>query len=55
MLWTWVHNINVGVAALKESMREKYNKRPLGKYRIRNESNCIKKGLDLIVLEEVKG
>lgn len=42
------------MAALEESMNEKYCKSPLGKYRIKNESNCIRKGLGLIVLGEVK-
>ena len=55
MLWTWVHCINVGVAVWEESMKEMYCKTPLRKYRIRKESNCIRKGLGLIVLGEVKG
>ena len=36
-------------------MKEKYSKSPLGKHRITKESNCIRKGLGLIVLGEVKG
>ena len=36
-------------------MKEKYFKSPLGKYRIRKESDCIRKCLGLIVLGEVKG
>ena len=55
VLLTWVQSIKAGVAALKESMREKYSKSPIGKYRIRKESNCIRKGLDLRVLGVVKG
>ena len=55
VLWTWVYGIKAGAAAWKESMRENYSKSPLGKYRIRKESNCIRKDLDLIVLGEVKG
>jgi hypothetical protein len=50
----WVHSIKAGVAAWEESMREKYSKSLLGKYLIRKESSCIRKGLDLFVLEEVK-
>ena len=41
--------------AWEESMREKYPKSPLVKYRIKKESNCIRKFLSLVVLEEVKG
>jgi hypothetical protein len=51
---TWVHSIKAGVAAWEESMREKYSKSLLGKYLIRKESSCIRKGLDLFVLEEAK-
>ena len=46
VLWTWVYGIKAGAAAWKESMRENYSKSPLGR---------IRKGLDLIVLGEVKG
>ena len=45
----WVHRIKAGVAAWEEFMKEKYCKSPLGKYRIRKESNWIRKGLGLIV------
>ena len=56
LLWTWVHCIKAGVAAWEESMKEKYCKSPLGKYRIRKESTCIRKSLmSPIVLGEVKG
>ena len=36
-------------------MREKYPKSPLVKYKIKKESNCIRKYLSLVVLGEVKG
>jgi hypothetical protein len=45
VLSTWVQSIRTGVAAWEESMRKKYGKSPLGKYRIRKESNCIRKDL----------
>jgi hypothetical protein len=55
MLWTWVHSIRAGVAVWEESMREKYGKIPLGKYRIRKESNCIRKHLIIsAVLGEIR-
>jgi hypothetical protein len=55
VLWAWVHSIRTGVTAWEESMRKKYGKSLLGKYRIRKESNCIRKDLIIpVVLGEVR-
>ena len=48
MLRKKVHSIKARVPAWKESMRVKYPKSTLGKYRIRKESNRTRKNLSFI-------